>query len=202
MERWGQRERSLLFCYPVTEFPVWLGRLPWSLLCWDTYSDTDSDRPAVIDSDKTWPVSGSVVFFVSLVSLVIYSLHMISLLCPTLSSHCEQRCVCVCVRSMTAICCTTSNITACWQHAPFFFCLIKACNFVSVFQTDRSFYLHGKKTQGVMTKHSDKTQWGKTGNNLLLWGKKITRALKTDKTNHDDKQRPDWTERKLNGKTL
>lgn len=60
--RWGQWEDSLLFCYPVTEFPVRLGQLPWSLLCWDTYSDTDSDRSAVIDRDKTWPVSASVLF--------------------------------------------------------------------------------------------------------------------------------------------
>lgn len=60
-ERRAQKEDSLSLCYPVTEFPVWLGQLPWSLLCWwDTYSDSDSDLSAVIDSDKTWPVSASV----------------------------------------------------------------------------------------------------------------------------------------------
>lgn len=84
-ERWGQREDSLLFCYPVTKFPVWLGRLPWSLLCWDTYSDTDSDRSAVIDRGKTWPVSGSVFFLFLLSSTVIYFLtaaHDIFTRCP------------------------------------------------------------------------------------------------------------------------
>lgn len=151
MERWGQRDHSLLFCYSTTEFPVWLGRLPWSLLCWNPCSDTDSYHPAVIDSDKTWPVSGSVFFLSLLSSSVIYFLsaaHDIFTLCPALLSHSEfTLSKDVRVRSMTAICCRISNIAVCWQHATFFFfCEIKAYNFV--FHSDRSFYLHGKKTQG------------------------------------------------------
>lgn len=45
-------------------------------------------------------------------------LHMISSLCvpPCLSVLLGS----LCVRSMTAICCTMSNTTACWQHAPFY----------------------------------------------------------------------------------
>lgn len=43
-ERWEQEEELVLFCCPVTEFSVGLGRLPWSLLCWGW----DGDSSAVV----------------------------------------------------------------------------------------------------------------------------------------------------------
>lgn len=87
METWDKKEDSLLFCYPVTEFPVWPGWLPWSLLWRDTNSETDSDQSAVIERQKPsqYPALYS--------SPVIYSLtaaHDIFTLCHTLLSHSQS----------------------------------------------------------------------------------------------------------------
>lgn len=115
----GGREDSGSPSYPVSAFPGWLEWLSWSLLCQGAYSDTDSDRSSVIDSDKALAQYPPLCYlFFPFFSP--WQLHMISLLWPP-PSHWRLT---LGVRSVTAICCTTLGNTACSDSALFSFQLL------------------------------------------------------------------------------
>lgn len=150
------------FCYPMTEFPVRPGQLPWSLLCRDIYSDTDSDHSVVRDSDKTWPVSGSVLsLFLSSFILWQQQQCMISLLCVP---PCW-----LCVRPVKSV-----HVWGVW--------LPSAVGLWTLQHVDSTHYFWSKMRRGKhcwestltalficavgkhkrMTKYSDKSTWWKT----------------------------------------
>ena len=146
----GDRGRTRCLCYyPVTEFPVWPRRLPWSPLCSDIYSDTDSDQCAVIDSDKKPGVSVFSLFLLSVLSVLSECCSWSPVSHPVVSLSAHSEAGVLCVRGAwlpSAVGFWTSQLVDNYSGQ------VRAYNIVPV---DSTFDLHSKKTQGEDKRHKE-----------------------------------------------